>query len=101
MRFLKDLFGRGGGGWELDALAPPWGDRPSIYAHVQAHVRPGVPGLAPGGDLLPDEEVVPGREHVRWAPGALDGSFGRHSSPETSRRAAEDVADALGALLER
>jgi hypothetical protein len=104
MRFLKDLFSRGsggGGGWDIDTVTPPWGDRPSIYAHVQAHVRPGVPGLAPGGDLLPDEEVLPGRESFRWAPGALDGSLGRHSSPETSQRAAEDVADALAALLER
>src|SRR5215213_2339621 len=38
--------------WTLEGLTPPWGDRPSLYQHVLAHIRPGEPGLAPGGEEL-------------------------------------------------
>jgi hypothetical protein len=98
MRFLPDLFGRG---WDLDAVVVPWADRPSIYGHVSAHVRPGTPGLAPGGEKLPDEDDFSGGDRIRWAPGALDGTLGGNAEPHEAEEAARRVVDALAALLER
>lgn len=60
----------------------PWRpkpDPPSIYEHVRAHVRPDGPGLAEGGEKLPDDDVVRAKWNgARWAPGAREGVFARH-----------------------
>jgi|GEM_PF-216730 len=98
MRFLPDLFGRG---WDLDSVAAPWGERPSLYGHLVAHVRPGTPGLAEGGEQLPDEEEVSGGDRIRWAPGALDGTLGGNAEPDEAEESARKVVDAMAALLER
>jgi hypothetical protein len=34
----------------------PWNRSPSVYEHIRLHVRPGEPGLAKGGEVLPDED---------------------------------------------
>ena len=97
MSFLRDLFGSRG--WSLDGVTPPWGARPSLHAHVAAHARPGQPGLAPGGDELPDEERGdPGK--LRWAPGALDGTFGHHVADQEADDTAREVLAALRAFTE-
>jgi len=50
----------------------PWDKHPSIYEHIEAHIRPGSTGLAEGGRTLPDEERIVGDSELRWAPGATD-----------------------------
>ena len=44
----------------------------SIYAHVEAHLPREGPGLAPGGDVLPDEPEAEEERVVRIAPGLSD-----------------------------
>ncbi len=87
--------------WNLEGVAPPWGERPSIFRHVLAHIRPGEPGLAPGGDDLPDHELVEGGQPIRWAPGALDGIFGHHTDGGEPEETAQEVLEALRALLRK
>lgn len=74
--FFSRLFGEGP--WELDQIDPPWGQRPSIFVHVQKHIVPGKDGLAEGGDSLPDEAEVFEEGGLRWVSGGLDGAFGHH-----------------------
>jgi hypothetical protein len=64
--------------WDPAGIPPPWGDRPSIFAHVKAHLAPGGSGLTAGGEALPDDDRVNNAGTVRWAPGALEGVFGHH-----------------------
>lgn len=87
--------------WSLEGLEAPWGDRPSLYQHVLAHVQPGEPGLAPGGDDLPDQELVEEGQPVRWAPGALDGVFGHYTEGGEPEETAHEVLEALRALLRK
>ncbi|NVB84765.1 MAG: hypothetical protein HOV81_40725, partial [Kofleriaceae bacterium] len=61
------------GPWELGSRTPPWGNRPSIYAHISRHIRPDTKGLSDDGGRLPDEN--PG-DRLRVAPGMMDGIFG-------------------------
>jgi hypothetical protein len=86
--------------WTLDGLMPPWGSRPSIYQHVCAHLRPGEPGLAPGGDELPDQELMEEGQQIHWAPGALDGVFGHHTVGEPEETA-QEVLEALRAFTRK
>lgn len=89
--------------WTLEGVESPWGDRPSLFRHVVAHIRPDEPGLAPGGEDLPDDEVdaeAEGRP-LRWAPGALDGVFGHHTEGEDPEETAREVLDALRALTRK
>lgn len=46
----------GQGEWDVASIEPPWRGRPSIHAHVVAHVWPGVVGLADGAERLPDDK---------------------------------------------
>src|SRR5262245_5182749 len=87
--------------WNLEGVALPWGDRPSIYRHVLAHIRPGEPGLAPGGEDLPDQELSEGGQPIRWAPGALDGVFGHHAEGGEPEETAQEIVEALRALLRK
>jgi hypothetical protein len=50
--------------WDIESVNPAWGDRPSIYQHIRANIRPGEPGLGEKGDLLSDEEIVRGGEEI-------------------------------------
>jgi len=87
--------------WTLEGLTPPWGDRPSLYQHVLAHIRPGEPGLASGGDELPDQELVEEGQPIHWAPGALDGVFGHHTEGSEPEETAQEVVEALRALTRK
>jgi hypothetical protein len=69
----------------------------SIFEHVDAHVQPGVPGLAEGGAALPDDEVFADGE-IPFAPGALEGILGGPDDSEFGRAAVEQIYDALVAL---
>jgi hypothetical protein len=83
--------------WDIESIKPPWRDRPSIYQHILANIRPGEPGLGDKGDLLPDDEIINAGKELRWAPGALDGVFGHHVSSseatETANKILESFAD--------
>ncbi|MFB4314428.1 hypothetical protein [Actinomadura sp. 21ATH] len=48
---------------------------PSIFDHLRAHIPPEGPGLAEGGETLPDEADLDG---TPWAPGARDGVLTHH-----------------------
>ena len=87
--------------WSLEGIAPPWSDRPSLYQHILAHIRPGEPGLAAGGEELPDQELVEEVQKVRWAPGALDGVFGHHTEGGEPEETAEEVLEALRAFTRK
>jgi hypothetical protein len=78
-------------GWSLDRVAPPWGGRPSIHAHVAEH------GAHPDADVaLPDEERFSSGSGLRWAPGALDGLLLRQGEGEaTPEQVASGVLEAL------
>ncbi|MEM8886009.1 MAG: hypothetical protein AAGD14_18235 [Planctomycetota bacterium] len=97
----EGFFGRlfSGGDWGLGSVEPPWGDRPSIYEHVRAHVRD-EPGISDEGELLPDEKKTDGYG-VFWAPGAQDGVSAHHMPADGNPAAAQRVAHALVALTRR
>ena len=75
----------------------PWGDRPSIYRHIQSNIRPGEPGLGEKGDLFPDETVRGGKD-IRWAPGAFDGVLGHHVRNNEAAEVANKILGSLRAL---
>lgn len=81
--------------WSLEDIEVPWGDRPSLYQHILAHIRPGETGLAPGGEDLPDRELVEAGQPIRWAPGALDGVFGHHTEGVEPEVTAHEILEAL------
>ena len=90
MKFLSRLFGGKG---DEDAHQPPsmpWDRRPSILEHVRSHVATDGPGMAEGGDTLPDEERIAQGSKIRWAAGAMDGVATHHMGAgehdETVRR---------------
>ena len=90
MGWLSRLFG---GKSDEDAHEPPsmpWDRRPSILEHVRSHVATDGPGLAEGGDTLPDEERIAQGSKIRWAAGAMDGVATHHmgtgENDETVRR---------------
>jgi hypothetical protein len=87
--------------WSLEGVEPPWGDRPSLFRHVVTHIRPGEPGLAPGGEDLPDDVPEPEGTPLRWAPGALDGVFGHHTEGNDPEETAHEVLEALRALTRK
>ncbi len=69
----------------------PEPSRPSICAHILAHLPPTGPGLTPGGDILPDEATLTG---LPLAPGALDGVLSHHGQDTDNRARVADVLDA-------
>lgn len=85
--------------WNIyDVDLPWWGDRPSLYQHVRAYIRPGETGLAEDGETLPDEERVRGESRIGWAPGAMDGVFG---PAENAERVVDEIVRALRGLTEQ
>ena len=56
----------------------PWDRHPSVYEHIQAHLRPGQKRLAEGCEKLPDEEQIAAGSKIRWAAGAMDGVSTHH-----------------------
>ena len=88
--------------WSLAGIEVPWGERPSLYRHILAHIRPGEPGLAPGGESLPDWGFVEdGQPDDHWTPGALDGVLGYHSEGVEPEEIAREVLEALRALTRK
>jgi len=84
--------------WDLEAVPTPWGDRPSILGHIEAHIHPGRPGLIPGGETLPDEDPVEEGD-VRWVAGGLDGAFGHHGGGGRPKKEARRVFGLLKRAL--
>jgi hypothetical protein len=89
------------GAWDIRSVSPPWGERPSIYQHIQSHIRGGEPGLGENGNALPDEELVRGDKEVGWAPGALDGVMGHHASKNEALDIANEILESLRALTKK
>lgn len=78
-------------------LGSPWGDRPSIYEHVERTIGPKAAGtLKHTGPDLPDEPAEP-EGGIRFAAGARDGVFGHH----VGGGSAADVARTAHGLLVR
>ena len=77
MNFFGKLFGKGGDE-AVEPPAMPWDQRPSLYDHICSHTDPDQPGLAKGGETLPDEARVNEGSKIRWAAGAMDGVMGHH-----------------------
>lgn len=86
---------RRGSTWDVGKLPAPWGDRPSIYAHVKSHLPPSGAGLTAGGEELPDEDRFSPDGAIRWAPGARDGVFGHHVGATDEGLAATEIVDAI------
>lgn len=61
-----------------EGRAYPWDRGPSVYEHIQAHIRAGEAGLGKGGETLPDEERVFDTSKLRWSSGAMDGVATHH-----------------------
>lgn len=73
--------------WDLSDVPPPWGDRPSIYEHVRAHLSAGPEGLTAGGESLPDEEGIWSQSQDRQVADELDSPFGTWA-PDEARTSA-------------
>ena len=87
--------------WDIESINPPWRNRPSIYQHILANVRPGEPGLGDQGDLLPDDEIVNAGQELRWAPGALDGVFGHHAGNSEATETANKILESFRTLARK
>ena len=85
--------------WGLPSDWAPWGDRPSIYGHIRAHVLAGHPGMTDGGETLPDEGE--GGKGIRWAAGAFDGAFGHHGGGVSEVDIAQEILAALRSVLSK
>ncbi len=84
--------------WNMYDVDPPWwGDRPSLFRHIQAHIRPGESDLVEDGETLPDEERARGESSIGWVPGAMDGVFG---PAEDAERAVDEIVRALRELTD-
>ncbi|SFM38011.1 hypothetical protein [Rugamonas rubra] len=90
--WLTKLFGGADSAVPQDApFPPPWAaERPSIYRFLAAYQLAGDQPLPAEADVLPDEAVLHAGSdtELRWAPGALDGVLGHHSSAASESDAA-------------
>ena len=87
--------------WDIHAVAPPWGERPSIARHVGERLRSSATSLSRAGGELPDESLVAGAAGFSWAPGAWDGAFGHHAGGDSADEIAIAVVTALSALTKK
>ena len=76
------------------------GEPRSIFEHIDAHVRPGVPGLTEGGAELPDEHELATSE-LRFAPGAEERILGTAVASADDLEAVERIYGALAALARK
>lgn len=88
MGILTNLFARSSG------AAAPWVSD-SIYAFVKNRVDPVSGKFDARGETLPDEEERSGGSTIRWADGALDGTFGHHTTTRTSLAIAKRLASKI------
>lgn len=74
----------------------PWDRHPSILEFVRSRIAADGPGMAEGGDTLPDEDRIVQGSKLRWAAGAMDGVATHHmgtgEDEEAVRRTVELVA---------
>ncbi len=82
--------------WSLCAVTPPWGDRPSIYPHVEQYIRALEETRSFNNDfaLLPDEPHRAEGE-FGFAPGALEGMLARadHNGVQEMLADADDAPE--------
>src|SRR3954469_11631305 len=78
MSWLSRRFGGKGDEEGHEPPSMPWDRRPSILEFVHSHVAPGGPGMAEGGDTLPDGDRIGQGSKIRWAAGAMDGVATHH-----------------------
>jgi hypothetical protein len=76
------------------------GEPRSIFEHIDAHVRPDVPGLSEGGADLPDEQEL-ATSDLRFAPGAEERIFGTDVASDDDLEAVERIYLALAALARK
>lgn len=88
MGILTNLFGRSSG-----ATAPWVSD--SIYAFVKNRIDPTSGKFEARGEELPDEDERNGGSEIRWADGALDGTFSHHTATRTSLAIAKRLASKM------
>lgn len=86
--------------WPPNFQNPPWGERKAIYEHIAEHINPEhSEGLSEDGYRLPDEpEADP--NSISFAPGAMDGVFGHHSSSKPEDEVVSDLHSALVSACE-
>jgi hypothetical protein len=93
MGFFSRLFGRSEDEAGHEPPTMPWDRHPSMLEHIRSHVAKDGPGLAEGGETLPDEERIAQGSKIRWAPGAMDGVMTHHMGSgqdgETVRKTVE------------
>lgn len=89
MGILTNLFGRASG-----SAAEPWVSD-SIFAFVESHIDPASGKLDARGDVLPDEDVGSDESKIRWADGALDGTFAHHAAVDASAATVKRLAAQL------
>ncbi len=90
-RFFS-LFGKDGGK-TAKRQNLPWLHGQSIYAHILRHLDPSTGRLSETGVSSPDEERRYADTQLRWAPGAMDGAFGRHFGANLNQDLARTIAD--------
>src|SRR5262249_5846463 len=88
---------KGPGAWGLGAAELPWQGAPSIYTHVENHLRPDGGGLSAEGERLPDEKDDGG---LKWVAGGLDGAFGHHAGGGYEKDRAKMLYRALTVALQ-
>ncbi len=81
--------------WDIDATPPPWGGRPSIYAHVRDALGDTRGPLPERAAALPDEALLRAAGELPWAPGAMDGVLSHHEGGEPDETDAEEIFSAL------
>jgi hypothetical protein len=78
----------------------PWNNQPSIFSHIQVNLESSG-RLAASAHPLPDDERRYKNGSLRWAPGAMDGAFGHHGSPEKMEKEAEGIADLIKSISKK
>ncbi|MCK6476456.1 MAG: hypothetical protein L6Q35_06460 [Phycisphaerales bacterium] len=94
---LRWFINRGGDApFDPASLGTPWGDRPSVYSHIERRLDPSSGRLAVPGTELPDEPATADGE-IRFSAGARDG-VSTHGFGNTN---AQDAAQVVFAQLVR
>jgi hypothetical protein len=70
----------------------------SLLSYIRRHLD--AAGRLPRDLDLPDEATL-ANDRLRWAPGALDGTFGHHAEPDDIEHRAPDVAERLVKVCSR
>lgn len=86
--------------WSLYGIDEPWGERPSLFQFIRAHIRPGKAGLTHRGCKLPD---VPskGNSGLAWNLGGSNATVGHHTRVTSyAEQVADQVLRALHALTQ-